>query len=502
MTNKQWIRFAQRGSVSLLLIWVSSSLMAQPHYYDYIHQKPQPLTKMDEEEAHYRDAIDSGMVEVITNDMNHLIFNRMQPFYRRQSFDPGIYVGLGLGSEAGDIRFSTKNYSVSFGTEGGLARVFAGYKWFYKKSGWFVSGELAGDYTSAKNEDSFRSQDDEKWRQKNRRLYAGDVSLLLGHRLPSQDDAWLRLGGTFTRLNHDAYLSGADFVVADFDKWMAGYTVELGMEAYLGEHMFLRFAQGYRYYPQHTFKLIDYEQSGETGSMGFAPSDYQARLGLGYHFSENKAYKYFASTVPMRGPYLGAHFGSDRVVSQSTHVDDTFEKYVFTSSNASMLAGIYGGYFFPMSEFFSGFMGQFGLGLEGMGQMSSQGQDYQFLNTLRTIEAWHVAAMLSYQLVNNNHLYLKAGWGYMTLRSPFAPSDSGEKINPKEFQGVAWNKNLPTWVGAFGYESMVSRHVAVRSEIDVSLPKKTEFTNGRLHDEYKSHVYAYKLGVSYRFSKD
>ena len=492
---KRNLTYIQQIAISFMTLMAASAL-ALPQYYEKVHHRPSALEKMEDEDAQYHDAIDSGDVEIVTDESLLAPFNPLQPYYRRTHLNSGVYIGAGAGMEAGDIRFSTESYSTSIGTEGPLARLFAGYQWFFKDKGGFVSAELAADYTAAKNDDVYREETDAQWRQKNRRLYAGEVALLFGHRLPSEDAMWLRLGGSAIQLHHDAFLSGADYVVEDFDKWMLGYAVELGFEAYLTDQWFLRLSHGYRYYPQHTFELVDYEQSGLSGFIGFTPSDYQARFSLGYHFTPHRGYKYFASTVPVSGIYVGLHAGSDRLVAKASHTHQLNDKYEFTTSNASWAGGVFGGYFHALGEKKGGFFGSLGVGIEGLVQFSTKGVDYQYLNTLRTLESWNISGLLSYRLVNNNQIYLKAGAGYAMVRAPWAPLGTE---NPKLTQGVEWTKSLPAFTAALGYETLVTKHIAIRSEVETSILDHFDLLEGEYEDAYMTRVYAYRLGMSYRF---
>ena len=131
-----------------------------------------------------------------------------------------------------------------------------------------------------------------------------------------------------------------------------------------------------------------------------------------------------------------------------------------------------------------------------MVRFSSKGVVYQYLDLLRTLGSWNINGLLSYRMVNSNQIYLKAGAGYAMVRSPWAALGTE---NPKLTQGVAWTKSLPAFTAALGYETLVTKHIAIRSEVETSILDHCDLLEGEYEDAYMTRVYAYRLGMSYRF---
>jgi hypothetical protein len=490
------------GKLNLVHItaWVSLLSLcpladAAQKYYDRKEDRSTALQQAEADESLYRDAIDEQVVEIVPVSYSQRKVSKMQPHYHHHWQNQGIYFGASAGLDVGDTKFTSQNESHSYGAQGLIGRIFAGYQWFVNEQ-FFISGEVSGEYTTAENSDAFKPVSDAKWQQKNYRTMGGDLGIVAGSLLPSFDTAWLKLGISMSKLSHESKPDSEDFVAASFDKHLIGFVGELGVEAYFTPQMFLRYAYGYRYYPQHEGKLENYENTGTAGKLGFTASSAQSTLGVGYYLSEHKGYRYFASTVAMQGFYAGAFFGQDHLIMAAEHSDASAVKYEFKSNNSSLLAGLYGGYFYPLSNLKSHTFKNFGIGLDAFLQMTSPGADYQDQNSARTVESIGAGLMFAYQLVNNNHVYLRVGTGYNHLTT--AKPKTGNK-HPKASQGKEWAQRKTPLLMGLGYETMLTEHFAVRAETDVGLYGAEETKTDTIKHKHTPTVYTYRLGVSYRF---
>ncbi len=476
---------------------VVSSVSALDNYYDTKKKKSDYLVQMEKKDQLYREAVKEGGVTILPEDFGEENQNSMQPRYLRVAYNHGFYMGAGAGGEVGQVKFTTEKYSVNYGTDGLLAKVFAGYQWFYKKN-LFVSAEIAGDFTTAKNEDVLKLDAEDQWRQKNGRLYGGDASLIFGSRLPSEDVAWFKFGLAAMIFEHDANKSGENYSGQDFSKPQLGYAVGLGFESYVSPRFFVRLVHDYHYYPKHIHILGNYEGTGQAGDVGYTPTDEQSWLGLGYHFTENKSFKHYASSISMKGLYLGGMFGTNNLIMQSYHYNSDVLVYDFKTNNTSLSAGAYGGYFYPLANMKQQMLKPLGVGLDVFVRTNTPGEDYQAQNTVRSFETFGGALMLSYQLANNNHYYFRIGGThshYLTARP------QTEMDHPKLKNGINIDLRLPAMQLGLGYETMISKRIALRSESTVDFRLAHTHTNDALKYEYTPRVYTYVLGISYRFNQ-
>ena len=480
----------QRVLLLSLLAMASSSYAVT--YYDKSATASQASEQAQQDGLRYLQAIDRDEVNPVPVIVGNPVKSNMQPSYRVRQADQGFYTLLMAGFDGADLRVSEGSSVRSYGAGAGALSLTGAYK-HHAHEKFFYGGEfslLASSFLSETKDEDVATN-----RVKVSAYGGASLGAMIGTELPSFDQVQLGIGLSMRRIHFDPVESAANFLGPKSQKVRYGFNAHLDYDAPLGALWFLRHSLGYHYYPQYSENISNFESNGASVTMGYTFTSLTGMIGLGYNMFENKAAKYYYSSIKPAGFYVGGLLGADQLVTTMTTKSDSSTTFSSASLNQSELISVLGGYTYGLGQRWESMRRWFASGELEL-SVSSPGRSVNDMNSARTLESMGVAAVVGYELINNNQYYLKLGSGYTHVSTARTRVGTGDN---KLMLGYAVKKRKTPVNAALGYQAMLSKNLALKSEAGFAY-LGTEKQDGQ-SVEYDFSQFSAKIGAVYYFKK-
>lgn len=477
----------------LPLILAMSIVHAQEnHYYDKKLSTSDTVKSSEEDYRTYKVAVDRDEVRVVVSHKGEPVNSSMQPNLRIKDDTHGFYVLASMGSDGADLRISEGKTIRSYANLAATLALEGGYKHSFNEH-LFYGGALQLVLSSYSSDHKLLENKLSAYRIKANSHGAINLEGFFGGYLPSFDSAQLGLAFSMRHVSHEPADTAFKHLGPKTSTFRYGFGADLSLDAPVTPHWFTRLSTAYYYYPQTSSRVDNFEGEGKAVNVGYTFSSLNATLGLGYLLTENKAFKYFYSSMDPKGFYAGTSLGVDQLYVHKTEKKSGSEIKKSSGMNQSEVLAVTGGYAYSLGKRFPSFhswtvSGEFDLAI------STPGRSVNDMNTARTVESIYFDALLGYKLYNNNQYYLKFGSGYTHIKTAKTRSKTGD---PKLTLGYGTSNRKTPFNAGVGYQTMVSSHIGVRSEFSYGLlgtqkQEKSSFEYGFSH-------YTASLGAVYFF---